>query len=237
MISSCVNFTSFDVNGLPSCHLTPFRSFTRYSSPFFWMPPFFTVGISIARLGRNWAFSSTRHRLSKRPKCTPRSTSMCGRTGLKTVGSWESATTIWPPFLGVSAARTAPDRTMGVSITPAPVAASSPRISRRESDREVDRRSSGRASKSIMAAPSASDRRGYVRLEEAPRVLHDFVDVLLRILPRIDRHLGLRGEAGHLHRHLVRVRGHVVGRDQQRGLDGAHEIARHREHEVRAVGV
>src|SRR6266850_5040297 len=238
MISSCVNFTSFEVNGLPSCHLTPFRSFTRYSRPFFWMPPFFAVGISAARLGRNWALSSTRHRLSKRPKWTPRSTSIWGRVGLKTVGSWDSATTIWPPFFGVSAASTAPDRTMGASIAPAPVAASSPSTSRRESDRKPDRGASGRASKSVMAAPFlASAGRGSVRLEEAPRVLHDLVDVLRRILPGIDGDLGLRGEAGHLHRDLVRMSGHVVGGDQQRRLDGAHEIARHREDKVSAVGV
>src|SRR6267378_4866636 len=66
---------------------------------------------------------------------------------------------------------------------------------------------------------------GFVRLEEAPRVRHDLVDVLLRIFPGIDGHLGVRGEAGHLHRDLVRVRGHVVRRYQQRRLDGAHEIA------------
>src|SRR5260370_42169796 len=78
---------------------------------------------------------------------------------------------------------------------------------------------------------------GFVRLEEAPRVLHDLVDVRRRILPGIDGHLGLRGEAGHLHRDLVRVRGHVVRRYEQRRLDGAHEIARHGENEVGAVGV
>src|SRR6266849_8359904 len=80
-------------------------------------------------------------------------------------------------------------------------------------------------------------RDGFVRLEEAPRVLHDLVDVLRRIFPGIDGHLGLRGETGHLHRDLVRVRGHVVGRDQQRRPDGAHEIARHGEDEVGALRV
>src|SRR5207249_9000225 len=78
---------------------------------------------------------------------------------------------------------------------------------------------------------------GFVRLEEAARVLHHLVDVLLRIFPGIDDHLGLRGEAGHLHRDFVRMRWHVVRRYQQRRLDGAHEIARHGEHEVGAVGV
>ena len=57
------------------------------------MPPSRTVGISAARLGWNWARSSMRQRLSKRPKWTPRSTSMWGRLGLNTVGSCESATT------------------------------------------------------------------------------------------------------------------------------------------------
>ena len=78
---------------------------------------------------------------------------------------------------------------------------------------------------------------GFVRFEEAPCVLDDLVDVLLRILPGIDGHLGVRGEAGDFHGHLVRVRWHVIGRDQQRCPDGAYEIARHGEDEVGAVRV
>ena len=54
---------------------------------------------------------------------------------------------------------------------------------------------------------------GHVRLQEAPRVLDHLVDVLRRVLPRIDGHLGLRGEGGHFHGDLVRMRGHVVRRD------------------------
>src|SRR5262245_9062749 len=50
---------------------------------------------------------------------------------------------------------------------------------------------------------------GLVRLEESPRVLDDLVDVLLRVLPGINRHLRVRGEAGHLHGDLVRVSGYV----------------------------
>src|SRR5262250_1091350 len=103
---SCVNFTSLAVKGWPSCHFTPRLSLMTYSSPFFWMPPFFADGTSVARLGLNCACSSTLHRLSKMPKCTPWSTSMCGRTGLKTVGSCDSATTTCPPFLMLSAAST-----------------------------------------------------------------------------------------------------------------------------------
>src|SRR6185295_9117104 len=73
------------------------------------------------------------------------------------------------------------------------------------------------------------DSDGLVRLEEAPRVLDDLVDVRGRVLPGIDGDLGLRREGGHLHRDLVGMRGHVVRRHQQRRLDGAHEIARHGE--------
>src|SRR2546425_4224576 len=45
---------------------------------------------------------------------------------------------------------------------------------------------------------------GFVRFEEAPCVLDDLVDVLLRILPGMDGHLGVRGEAGDFHGHLRR---------------------------------
>src|SRR5258705_11354057 len=62
---------------------------------------------------------------------------------------------------------------------------------------------------------------GVVRLEEAPRVLHDLVDVLWRILPGIDGHLRVRPETGDLHRDLLRVPGHIVRRDHHRLLDGA----------------
>lgn len=129
--SSQVNFTSLDVKGLPSCHVTPFRSLTVYSSPFLEMPPFFADGISVARFGMNCAFSSVRHRLSNRPKWTPRSTSMCGRSGLKTVGSCESATTTCPPFLGACPS-TMPGPTIGPSRAAAPVPAKIPSTSRRD---------------------------------------------------------------------------------------------------------
>ncbi len=66
---------------------------------------------------------------------------------------------------------------------------------------------------------------GFVRLEEAPCVLYDLVDVRLRIFPGIDGHLCVRGEASDLHRSLVWVRGNVVGRYQQWRLDRTHEIA------------
>src|SRR2546427_394333 len=46
---------------------------------------------------------------------------MCGRTGLKTVGSCESATTICPPFLTASAASTTPRSSRGPSMSAAPV--------------------------------------------------------------------------------------------------------------------
>jgi hypothetical protein len=42
-------------------------------------------------------------------------------------------------------------------------------------------------------------------------MLHHLVDVRLRILPGIDGHLGLRGEAGHLHRNLAGCAGTSSG--------------------------
>src|SRR2546421_6760646 len=79
----------------------------------------------------------------------------------------------------------------------------------------------------IRSSRPCSGSEGFVRLEEAPRVLHDLVDVLRRVLPGIDGHLGLGGEARQLHGDLVGVRAHVVGRDQDLRPDGGHEIARH----------
>ena len=64
-----------------------------------------------------------------------------------------------------------------------------------------------------------------VRLEETACVFYDLVDALLRIFPRIDRHLGVRGEASDLHRHLVWVCGYVVGRYKQWRLACTNEIA------------
>ena len=66
---------------------------------------------------------------------------------------------------------------------------------------------------------------GFVRLEEAPRLLYGFVDVWLRILPGIHGHLGVRREASDLHRNLVWVRRYVVGRYKQWRLHRTHEIA------------
>ena len=68
-------------------------------------------------------------------------------------------------------------------------------------------------------------------------MLYSFVDVLLRILPRIYGHLGIRGQASDLHRDLVGMRWYVVGGYQQRRLDGTHEIASNGVNEVRAVCV
>src|SRR5215510_7936499 len=117
---SWVNFTSLAVKGWPSCHFTPRLSLMTYSRPFALMPPLRDDGTSVARLGLNCARSSTRHRLSKMPKCTPWSTSMCGRTGLKTVGSCDSATTTCPPFLTLSAASTTLRSSRGPRATAAP---------------------------------------------------------------------------------------------------------------------
>ena len=78
---------------------------------------------------------------------------------------------------------------------------------------------------------------GFVRLKEAPRLLYGFIDVWLRILPGINGHLGIRGEASDLHRDLVWVRWYIVGRYKQWRLHRTHEIACDGENEVGAVGV
>ena len=51
MMYSQVNTTSSTVNGLPSCHWTPFFSFTMIESPSRATPPFSIVGISAVRFG------------------------------------------------------------------------------------------------------------------------------------------------------------------------------------------
>ena len=53
MIVSQVNWTSRAVNGSPSCHLASSRSVNVQVSPSSEMPPFSTVGTSVARLGTN----------------------------------------------------------------------------------------------------------------------------------------------------------------------------------------
>ncbi len=95
------------------------------------MPPFRTDGTSVARLGLNCARSSTRHRLSKMPKCTPWSTSMCGRMGLKTVGSCDRATTTCPPFFTLSAASTTLRSSRVPRATAAPAPPKRPSAARR----------------------------------------------------------------------------------------------------------
>ena len=55
-------------------------------------------------------------------------------------------------------------------------------------------------------------------------MLYGFIDMLLRILPRIDGHLGIGSQASNLHRDLVGVRGYVVGGYQQRRLDRPTDI-------------
>ncbi len=68
-------------------------------------------------------------------------------------------------------------------------------------------------------------------------MLYGFIDVRLRILPRINGHLGVCGQASDLHRDLVGVCWYVFGGYQQRRLDGTHEIPGNGENEVGAVGV
>ena len=58
---------------------------------------------------------------------------------------------------------------------------------------------------------SVSNFDGFVLLEEAPYLLDGLVNVLLRILPRIHGHLGVRGQASDLHRDLVWVGWYVIG--------------------------
>ena len=76
-----------------------------------------------------------------------------------------------------------------------------------------------------------------MRPEELAHVAHRLGDQVLGILPGVDAHLGLRRETHGLHGHGVRVRRDVVRQDQYRRLAGAHEIARHGEDEVGALGV
>ncbi len=48
---SQLNTTSSAVNGLPSCHCTPFLSFQVTVLPSFESPPFCRLGTSVARMG------------------------------------------------------------------------------------------------------------------------------------------------------------------------------------------
>src|SRR4051812_27524519 len=57
---------------------------------------------------------------------------------------------------------------------------------------------------------------GRVCAEELPDVAHDLRNVLLRILPWIDAHLGVRREFGTFHRNGVRVRRDIVREDEDR---------------------
>src|SRR5438132_13306996 len=66
----------------------------------------------------------------------------------------------------------------------------------------------------LLLAALTSGCDGFVCLEEAPRVLHDFVVVFLRILPGIDAYLAVRREAGHLYRDLLPAPGQLVRRHQ-----------------------
>ena len=59
-------FTSSAVKGVPSCHFTSERSFTRQCSPSADTPPFSTVGISAARSGTKLPSGSERHSVPKR---------------------------------------------------------------------------------------------------------------------------------------------------------------------------
>ena len=90
--------------------------------------------------------------------------------------------------------------------------------------------------KTLVYWAAAANRRrpvaGCMRAQEGADVAHRKRNLVFSIFPGIDGHLGVRGEAGYFHRDLVRVRRHVIRRYQQRRLDGADEIARHREDEV-----
>ena len=62
--------------------------------------------------------------------------------------------------------------------------------------------------------------------EEAPCVLYDFVDVLLRIFPWVDGHLRIRGEASHLL--AARRSAELAHEDDDRGPIGPQAAERYR---------
>src|SRR6267142_1986954 len=91
---------------------------------------------------------------------------MWGRTGLKTVGSCESATTICPPFLTASAASTTPRSSRGPSMSAAPALPKRPSAVRREMREDETSVSFG-----IIAGSSWRD---YAALREAVLYLSGF---------------------------------------------------------------
>src|SRR6202167_4727266 len=73
---------------------------------------------------------------------------------------------------------------------------------------------------------------GLMRFEEGMNLAHREWDSLLRFFPREQAHFGLGREHGALHGDGVRVRGDLVGQDQDWVLATTHEIACDGEEEV-----
>jgi len=104
LISSSEYLTSSAVKAVPSCHLTLLRSLIFQVRPSADRPPFSTLGISRARSGTKLPSASMYQSVEKSCHQTAWSTSMPGISGLKTVGSCESAAMIWPRGLSGGAA-------------------------------------------------------------------------------------------------------------------------------------
>ena len=98
------NATSAEVNGVPSCHVTPGRSLIDQVSPSADRPPLATVGTSSASCGSISPLGATAQSGEYSATLTPSSTSMCGRLGSNTVGSCDRPMMTWPPGFGLPCA-------------------------------------------------------------------------------------------------------------------------------------
>src|SRR6266404_2894473 len=90
----------------------------------------------------------------------------------------------------------------------------------------------GMTETSVRVTTLAGRCRGQMRLKEVTHPLDGPGLQFGRVLPGIDRHLGIGRQRCDVDGRLVRVRRGVVGQDEHRRLAIARELARHAVHEV-----